>query len=277
MASSLLRDSTTNITVRSCPVASTMSSGTGAPGSSGAPGPTGAPGKTGPHGPQGPKGATGATGPNGANGANGATGATGAPGADGMCTTVTGAPGLNGTNGVDAPTYHGSFYSDFSEQLSARYISQPMRLSQSDSFDSVILVDSTNANCDVVPYCSAIRITQAGMYNLQFSAQLHKVAGNSYITADIWLARKNNGLQTFSDIPWTATRVFVPNDTDYSVAAWNFFIEANAGDEFQLMWSSSDSLWANLRISSGTPAGYPTGTTPPDIPGLIVTVQSVSH
>jgi hypothetical protein len=194
-----------------------------------------------------------------------------------MCATVTGAPGANGINGIDAPSYHGSFYSAFTEQLTSRYVGQPMRLSNTDSTDGVVLVDDSNQVCSVAPYCSGIRFDYSGTYNLQFSAQLHKVAGNSYITTDIWLAKRSNGSTTFTDMPWTTTRMFVPNDTDYSVASWNFFIGANAGDVYALMWSSSDSLWANLRIFSETPAGYPTGTTPPQIPGLILTVQSVSN
>ena len=152
-----------------------------------------------------------------------------------------------------------------------------MRLSNTDSANGVSLVDATNPTCSVTPYCASIRIQHSGTYNLQFSAQLQKVAGNSYITVDIWLAKKSAGTATFVDVPWTTTRVFVPNDTDYSVAAWNFFVQANEADEFALKWSSSDTLWANLRIASGTPDGYPVGSVPPQIPGLIVTVNAVSN
>lgn len=283
---SYLQDKTTSITVRSCPSATGAPGETGAPGAVGPVGPPGATGPTGPTGKTGEQGVAGAPGETGAPGITGATGprgekgdtgATGAPGADGMCTTVTGAPGINGANGTDAPMYHGSFYSTFTDQLSARYAGQPMRLSNTDSANGVSLVDVTNPTCSVAPYCASIRIQHSGTYNLQFSAQLQKVAGNSYITVDIWLARKNAGATTFINMPWTSTRVFVPNDTDYSVAAWNFFVQANSDDEFALMWSSSDTLWANLRIASGAPSGYPTGSIPPEIPGVIVTVDAVSN
>jgi len=286
LVASFLHDQTTNITVRSCIGATGPTGNTGAagsPGATGAPGSTGTPGSPGDSGLPGPTGPQGSVGPPGSMGATGSTGApgsTGLPGADGMCTTVTGAPGvngINGVNGIDAPSYHGAFYSAFTEQLTSRYVGQPMRLSNTDSTDGVVLVDDSNQVCLVAPYCSGIRIDHSGTYNLQFSAQLHKVAGNTYITTDIWLAKRPNGSSTFTDMPWTATRMFVPNDTDYSVASWNFFISANAGDEYALMWSSSDSLWANLRIFSESPTGYPTDTTPPQIPGLILTVQSVSN
>lgn len=269
---SVVKDSSTKVNVQSC------TGITGPPGQTGAPGSTGAPGNSGAPGSRGPTGATGAPGSTGAPGATGVPGPTGAPGAqgvsgvDGVCTTVTGAPGING---LDAPRYFGSFFSSITEQLNARYTGQPMHLSEVDASNGVLLVDASNSQCNVAPYCSALRMTNAGSYNLQFSSQLLKVAGNSFITADIWLAKKSAGGGSFVDMPWTATRVFVPNDTDYSVAAWNFFVTAVSGDEFALMWSSSDSLWANLRIASGTPSGYPTSPVPPQIPGLIVTVQSV--
>lgn len=271
LAVSVIRDNTTEVIVKSC-VGPT--GGTGAPGPSGqtgapgSPGPTGAPGATGTPGKTGPQGQTG---PTGAPGATGTPGVTGAPGVDGVCTTVTGAPGVDGK---DAPTFYGSFYSTFTEQLGSQFAHQPMRLSETLTSQGISLTDA-NTTCTQAPYCSAIKVDEAGVYNIQFSAQLQKVAGNSYITADIWLAKKENGSSTFTDLPWTATEVFVPNDTDYSVAAWNFMVPAVAGDEFQLRWSSSHAQWANLRISSGTPAGYPTGSTPPGIPGLIVTVNSV--
>jgi hypothetical protein len=187
---------------------------------------------------------------------------------------VTGAPGINGLN---APTQHGSFYSTFTDQLVERYAGQPMRLSLTDFSDNVVLTDSANIDCNSPPYCTSIQFNAAGRFDVQFSAQLFKVAGNTYITTDIWLAKKSVNESVFSDLPWTATRVFVPNDTDYSVAAWNFLVQADIGDQFQLRWSSSDALWANLRILSGAPSGYPDGTRPPEIPGLIVTVQSVSR
>jgi hypothetical protein len=152
-----------------------------------------------------------------------------------------------------------------------------MRLSATEISDDVSLTDATNADCLVAPYCSAIRIDRTGIFDIQFSAQLFKTGGNIYISADIWLARQRAGESAYSDLPWTSTRVYVPNDTDYSVAAWNFMVSSIAGDMYQLKWSSSDALWANLRVSSGTPTGYPTGTVPPQIPGLILTVTSVSN
>ncbi len=274
LALSVLREQTTNINVRSCPAVTGPQGETGLPGSTGAPGVSGSSGPPGKTGATGAPGKIGATGPTGATGVTGATGATGAPGNDGLCTTVTGAPGINGLN---AQMHHASFYSTFTDQLVERSLGQPMKLSHTEFSDNVVLTDSTNLDCNSPPYCTSIQFNAAGRFDIQFSAQLFKVAGNTYITADIWLAKKSFNESTFTDLPWTATRVFVPNDTDYSVSAWNFMVQANSGDQFQLRWSSPDALWANLRILSGVPSGYPVGTIPPQIPGLILTVTGVSN
>ena len=271
---SVLREQTTNINVRSCPAVTGQKGDSGPPGSTGVPGIGGSSGPPGKTGATGATGKTGATGPPGATGATGPTGATGAQGNDGLCTTVTGAPGINGLN---AQTHNASFYSTFTDQLDERYVGQAMRLSHTEFSDDVVLTDTSNEECTSPPYCRSIQFNAAGRFDIQFSAQLFKTAGNTYITADIWLAKRSINESTFADLPWTTTRVFVPNDTDYSVAAWNFMVQADVGDQFQLRWSSPDALWANLRILSGVPSGYLGGTIPPQIPGLILTVSAVSN
>lgn len=271
-----VRDTSPIVVVSPCPSALTGATGaSGAPGPSGAPGSTGAPGKkgktgaTGSPGATGPKGEPGLTGATGVPGSQGNTGATGATGAPGVCTSVTGPPG------IDANVSRGSFYSTFTEQLTARYAAQPMRLSSTTDSANVSITSSSGNACNVSPYCPDIVISQTGTYNIQFSAQLSKVGVNTYITADIFLSKKGVNEPSWTPVPNTNTRVFVPNDTDYAVAAWNFMEVAESGDQYRLMWSSSDSNWDALRILSGAATGYPTNP-PPSIPGLILTVDAVS-
>ena len=149
-----------------------------------------------------------------------------------------------------------------------------MRMSLTDESNGVSIRNDAGTSCESPPYCGTIVMANAGTYNLQFSAQLLKVSANTYITADIWVRRQRSGESSFTDIPFTSTRVYVPNDTDYSVAAWNFMLPSLAGDQYQLVWASADANWAALRIVSGTADGYPAGQEPPQIPGLILTVQS---
>lgn len=115
---------------------------------------------------------------------------------------------------------------------------------------------------DLLSKPTQITIVANGKYNLQFSAQLYRTSGGSGAHARIWL-RKNG-----TDIPDTTTVVHFGNNNVYSVAAWNFFVDANAGDKYQIMWTQDDAITlahepANLSIP------YPT------TPSVILTVNQV--
>lgn len=100
-------------------------------------------------------------------------------------------------------------------------------------------------------------------YNFQFSLQLHsRGGGGSGHTVQIWL-RKNG-----SNIDNSATRIDVPTNNPYQVAAWNFFIQLEKGDYIQLMWSSSNT---NMAIEANT------ATSPaPAIPSVIATMNQIA-
>jgi hypothetical protein len=110
---------------------------------------------------------------------------------------------------------------------------------------------------------SHIKMTNAGKYNIAFSAQLHQT--NSSGVVNIWLAK--NG----TPIAYTNTKMSITANNPYYVAAWNFFVNANALDYFQIMWSSSD----NHTIIEYEPATGSGATLHPEIPSLIVTVNQV--
>ena len=75
----------------------------------------------------------------------------------------------------------------------------------------------------------------------------------------IWLSR-NSVAQ-----PWTNTKVYVIKG-QHTVAAWNFFVSANANDVFRLMI-----LTDAVALIDSTDAG---GSVP-GIPGTILTVNQV--
>jgi hypothetical protein len=263
------------------PGATGATGSTGAPGSTGKPGPTGKPGITGQMGPPGPTGVPGAT---GAPGIAGPQGPQGSAGVDGVCTSMTGIPGPTGAPGATGPQgptgpagpalqlAYGAFHSESTQQLSARYTPVALFLTHTDISNGISSVSSTGNACDAVPYCSDIAMSAAKTFNIAFSAQLFKTGANTYVSSDIWLARKRDGV--WEDLPWTATRIFVPNDTDYNVAAWNWMVTAEETDQYRIMWSSADANWATLRVYSGDLTGYT--SSPSQIPGLIVTVNQVS-
>jgi len=158
---------------------------------------------------------------------------------------------VNITTGSLAP-YYGSFYHTASMNLALANTAYTMSLSVTDISNGVYLSGS---------YGEIIKITNPGVYNIQFSAQLDKSdAQNS--TAFIWLSR------TGSDVGDTNTGITLGGGSgDSAVAAWNFFVSASANDWYQLKWGATRD---NARILYN-----PSPSVGPAIPSLIVTVNKV--
>lgn len=210
----------------------------GARGSTGMLGPMGL---TGPAGPTGPMGLTGAIGPQGVQGIQGPAG-------------TQGISGINGTDGF-VPSF-GSFYDTTTQTMTT--VNTPKAMTLNETTNGVNGVTSSGVS---VVNQSQITVTQTGVYNIQFSAQLAKTDGGND-TMDIWL-RVNN-----VDVPWTNTEVTI-SSTQRLVASWNFMISIDSGQFFQLMYSSSD---INTRILAEPEK---TGPNRPGIPSVIVTIQQV--
>lgn len=116
---------------------------------------------------------------------------------------------------------------------------------------------------------SRFTVANAGMYNLQFSVQLHNTTANS-VDIDIWF-RKNG-----TDIPASNSRFGLaprkaPGDPFHTVGALNYFVDMQANDYVEIVWCTSD-IGANIRR-------YVAGTTPtrPSIPSVIGTLSFVSR
>lgn len=112
---------------------------------------------------------------------------------------------------------------------------------------------------------SKITVNRAAIYNIQFSAQLDRT--NSGVdVVDIWF--RKNGI----DISDSNTKVTINGGANVAktVAAWNFMAQANAGDYFQVMWSTTD-IAVRLHYDA---AG--TSPTRPVTPSVIVTVNEIS-
>lgn len=230
---------------------------TGPQGTQGAQGSQGAPGAQGAQGTQGTQGAQGLNGPAGAQGAQGPEGPTGPQG-------IQGVPGAQGPAGEAGPAAQpwvpavGSFYDTTTQVLIAANSAQPMTLNQATDGAGGVIARGVS-----VAAPGRITVAEAGVYNIQFSAQLDKTdAGTDQV--DIWLAINGQN----NPVPWTNTSVAV-STTLKSVAAWNFVIALQANDFVQIMWSSPD---ANMRLFSQPAATNPTR---PGIPSVIVTVIQV--
>jgi hypothetical protein len=108
-----------------------------------------------------------------------------------------------------------------------------------------------------------VTVAHSGIYNLQFSAQLSRNAGNNSVIINIWLAKEG------SAVPYSSTKLTLTgtDDSAKAVAAWNFLVSLTAGQHVQLMWSVSDLDLIIETAAEALPA--------PAIPSLIVTLTQV--
>ena len=181
-------------------------------------------------GPKGDKGDTGDTGPQGPQGEQGDT-------------------GPQGPAGTFANAYYGSFYSTQNQSLAKDAIGA-VTLNNTDFNNGVSIVSN-----------SRITIANAGKYNIAFSAQLHNNGGGGAgTTVNIWLAKNGTAVADSN------TRVSVNTNSPYIVAAWNFFVNASAGDYYELMWSTDN---AQIQMD------YQAAGAHPAIPSVILTVNQV--
>ena len=109
---------------------------------------------------------------------------------------------------------------------------------------------------------SQITFANAGTYNIQFSAQLHNTGGGgSGNTVNIWFKLNGNNISN-SD-----TKVTVPSNVPYLVAAWNFIISVAAGDYVEIAWFTDNS---NIILEHENATAVS-----PAIPSVIITAQQI--
>lgn len=193
------------------------------------PGPSGPPGPIGPTGLKGDKGDTGLTGPKGDTGATGETGATGPA----------------GTGGLGS---YGSFFDTTTQTNLGGASGNAFKFNTTDFYSGVSIASS-----------SRITFANTGKYNITFSAQMEKTDSGTD-TIEIWL--KKNGTNQSN----TNTKFYLVGNSAKVVAAWNFFVDAAAGDYYQIFWYSADSAVRVLAEIAGTR---------PAIPSIIMTVNQV--
>jgi hypothetical protein len=150
---------------------------------------------------------------------------------------------------------YGSFY-DTTIQTNVAGTARSMSLNTTDITNGVSVSGSTN------PFNTYIKTENAGVYDIQFSAQVDKTDSG---TDEIWIWLRKNG----TDLTDTATSVQLTGNGAHYVAAWNFFVNSAANDYYQLMWYSPD---ANVRLHAEPAFGVV-----PGIPSLIVTVNRVDQ
>ena len=158
------------------------------------------------------------------------------------------------TNKVNAPLPHGSFY-DTTTQTNP--VADAVNLMK---------VNSVYDSADGTQYAvkkdtSRVYITQTGVYNIQFSAQLDNIGGGN-VEVFIWI--RVNGVS----VPHSASKVIIAGPNDEKVAAWNWVLTLQAGDYFEIAWQSPSTDTVLLAAAAS-------GNIP-EIPSMIITVTWVS-
>ncbi len=185
----------------------------------------------------------------------------------GVGTSISGATGAQGSTGAQGPAgpagapggygKYGSFYDTTTVTL-IQSTATAIPLGVTDFSDGISITDG-----------SRITFSSSGKFNIAFSTQLLK-EDNGTDTVTIWLCKGSNG-GSCTNVPWSGTNLYLVGADARYVAAWNFFVNAQSGDYYQLMISSSGTTLKTKILST------PASTLPnrPEVPGTILTVNQV--
>jgi hypothetical protein len=115
---------------------------------------------------------------------------------------------------------------------------------------------------------SRLTVSNAGLYNIQFSFQLSNLA-NSTEDVDIWF-RKNGTDIAASNIIFGLAPRKTSSDPYHIIASMNFFVNLAANDYVQIIWRASSTSVTIKATSAGT------SPTRPSTPSAIVTMNLVA-
>jgi hypothetical protein len=152
---------------------------------------------------------------------------------------------------------YGSFQDTTTQTIASTTTAYPITYNTIDFSDGVTLVSG-----------SRLQVTYAGIYNLQFSAQVTN-SDSAIHDVDIWL-RKNG-----TDVALSRGQVTVPNRhgsiNGAILPSWNYEINLSANDYVELFWSGTNT---SLSLTA-----LPTATSPtrPAAASIIATMVYVSN
>jgi hypothetical protein len=145
---------------------------------------------------------------------------------------------------------YGSFFDTTTQTAAAINTAYAMTFNSTDLSQGVTLGTPT----------SRVYVDTINTYNIQFSAQVVNTTGGGAHRIWIWL-RKNG-----ADVPNTATVIRIQGNNSEAVAAWNFLLEMNQGDYFELMWAVDNT---GVQLQTFAASGFY-----PAVPSVILTVTN---
>lgn len=158
------------------------------------------------------------------------------------------------TNKINAPVPHGSFYDTTTQTNPVANAVNLMKLNS--VYDA-----GGGTQYAIKKDTTRVYVTQTGVYNIAFSAQLDHLGGGS-TSIFIWI--RVNGV----NVPYSASKVVIAGPNDEKVAAWNWVLTLGAGDYVEIAWESPST---DTIILAAAAAG-----NIPEIPSVILTVTWVS-
>jgi len=161
--------------------------------------------------------------------------------------------GVNGGANIRFP--YGAFQSGVDQTATAN-TATIMTFNVTDYSNDVSMVSS-----------SKITVVNSGVYNLQWSGQFENTDTQLH-DASVWI--RVNG----ADVVGSNGLISVPNKhggvNGHTIAAWNYFVQLNAGDYVELWWSTDDAQVSLQYYAAGT------GPTRPTTASVIATLSFVS-
>jgi hypothetical protein len=175
--------------------------------------------------------------------------------------TLTAGSGIAITNGAASVTIasdkaYGSFY-DTTTQSAAALTATAITFNSTDLSYNVAIGSPT----------SRIVVTRAGIYNLQFSAQISNPSA-AIDDVTIWIRQNGVNIADSAGIVGTPSKHGAING--HTIIGWNYILQAAANDYFELYWITDNGTTQILT--------YPASATPPihpRAPSMILTVQQV--
>jgi hypothetical protein len=142
---------------------------------------------------------------------------------------------------------NGVFYNTTTQTAAAINTAYPITLNTTDITDGVYIGATT----------SQVFVDRIGIYNFQFSAQLVKASAGA---GNVFIWYRVNGVNVAN----SARKVTLAGSSAAVVAAWNYVVKLNAGDYFELVFSTDDTGCQIVAAAAAAPA--------PAIPSVILTV-----
>jgi hypothetical protein len=133
-----------------------------------------------------------------------------------------------------------------------------------------ITFDTTDfSNGVTLSNSSRLNVSQAGLYNLQFSIQFTNTT-NASQDVDVWFRKNGTNIDKSNSRFGFAPRKGA-GDPFHTIAALNFFVSLAANDYVQIMWRTTD---VGVQIEHYAASSSPTR---PVVPSVIATLSFVSN